>query len=56
MTNGGVVTGSENMDYTQQVGSALNMSVDVSNPWRKYRNWKQEIESPQLRSVGQNLL
>lgn len=51
MTNGGVVTGSENMDYTQQVGSALNMSVDVSNPWRKYRNWKQEIESPQLHTL-----
>lgn len=41
----------DSFTLTQQVGYALNMSIEVSNPWRKYRNWKQEIESPQLHTL-----
>ncbi len=41
----------DSFTLTQQVGSALNISVEVSNPWRKYENWKQEIESPQLHTL-----
>ena len=41
----------DRLGITQNFGSKVNVSLGVSNPWKKYFNDKREIESPQLHTL-----
>ena len=41
----------DSFGITQNFGSKVNVSLGVSNPWKKYFNDKREIESPQLHTI-----
>lgn len=41
----------DSFTFTQQIIPNLNISLDIDNPWRSYRNLKKEIESSQLHTV-----
>ena len=41
----------DSFGITQNFGSKVNVSLGVSNPWKKYFNDKREIESPQLHTL-----
>ena len=38
----------DSFGITQNIGSRVNVSLELSNPWKKYFNDKREIESSQL--------
>ena len=41
----------DSFGITQNFGSKVNVSLGVSNPWKKYFNDKREIESSQLHTI-----
>ena len=41
----------DSFGITQNIGSRVNFSLELSNPWKKYYKLEREIESPQLHTL-----